>query len=168
MVTFALACTDPFAVQSQLPLCVCVAYTQSFVCTCSRFMSLHSWFRKHMQVVGLTQLCSLFCWQATNDYSVNGFVYSSAIFIYSVGICFHSMGILSFFTWQLQQIFSASQLVFNLLLESKFPHPVVVCHLSTDNDGCPMSNSSRKIGATGVALPFLATHLACIIILISM
>ena len=31
--TFALACTDHCAVQSQLPLCVRVAYTQSFVCT---------------------------------------------------------------------------------------------------------------------------------------
>ena len=34
VVALAFACTDPFAVQLQLPLCIRVVYTQSFVCTC--------------------------------------------------------------------------------------------------------------------------------------
>ena len=52
---FALARMNHFAVQLQLPLYVRAVYTQSFVCTCRFFMSLHSRFRTHMQVVGLTQ-----------------------------------------------------------------------------------------------------------------
>ena len=91
-----------------------------------------------------------------------------AIFHYSVVTCLHSQ--ILFFAWRqifppaanfftsavscsrdfvlvcltIAADFSASQLWFCFLSESKFPHPSITCHVSADNNGHLESNFSRK------------------------
>ena len=52
---FASACSNHAAAQSHFLPRRRFFFTQLFFVTCSRFMSLPSWFRTHMTVVSLTQ-----------------------------------------------------------------------------------------------------------------
>ena len=152
-------------------------------------MSLRSRFCTRLQVVGLTQSAySAGTKRSTTTKWMNLFTHHrqqfsftqwAFIFTHDALVCVKTSvpthG--QFHLWSLffgsypsspdncNQIFSASQLVFHLLFESKFSHRISssFCHLSADNDCCLIFNSNRKIGPTGAAVPSLSTHVACII-----
>ena len=139
----------------------------------------------HMQVIGLAQSAYSAGKRSTTKYSVNGFVYSSTIFIYvlsghlfsliNTSVCAKtnfppaanfSISAVSFY-WDLilLRLTIATNCQYFSIGVSSFigeqipsPSSIFCHHLSADNDGCIVSNSSRKIGSTGVALPSPSTH----------